>query len=301
MAGSDRAFRSLAHHEPETVVALLRLLAPHVAPPGAVALPEDAAPTRLDVLPPPLEVDSALRLGASVLAHTECQGYGDAGFPTRVFWYHLELAVRNRTRHVKTVALWLLRPPEAQRRSELEQGDIRVKITHVFLPDEPAERLLADPTTACFAAAADPGSRSIEGLCREVARQLKATEASWPRRHVAVVCAATQGRYHAMLEAMASEGLEPVIIEDLVKFGEDMGLQKGLEQGLEQGLERGLERGLAPLLRLFGRRLGRPLDEREQAEVRRRLEALGPDRLGDVVLDLGADELGRWLADPDAT
>ncbi|HEU4537970.1 MAG TPA: hypothetical protein VFS00_27810, partial [Polyangiaceae bacterium] len=113
MAGSDRAFRSLAHHEPDTVVALLRALAPHVVPAGIAVVPDDAAPTRLDVLPPPREVDSALRLGAHALAHTECQGYGDAGFPERVFWYHLELAVRHRTRHVKTVALWLLRPPEA--------------------------------------------------------------------------------------------------------------------------------------------------------------------------------------------
>jgi hypothetical protein len=270
MAGSDRAFRSLAHHEPQTVVVLLRVLAPHVVPPGVSVAIEDVAPTRLDVLPPSQEVDSALRLGASVLAHTECQGYGDKGFPDRIFWYHLDLAVRNRTRHVKTVALWLVRPPEPQRQSELTQGDIRVTVTQVFLPDEPAERLLADPHTACFAAAADPGVRSVEALCREVARQLKASEASWPRRHMAVVCAATQGRYYAMIEAMASEGLEPVVIEDLVKFGEDIGLQKGLERGLEQGLERGLEQGLergleqgleqglAPLLRQFGRRLGRP-------------------------------------------
>jgi hypothetical protein len=47
-----------------------------------------------------------------------------------------------------------------------------------------------------------------------------------------------------MVEAMASAGLEPVIIEDLVKFGEDRGLERGLKRGLEQGREQGLERGL---------------------------------------------------------
>jgi hypothetical protein len=130
--------------------------------------------------------------------------------------------------------------------------------------------------------------------------RLMASGASWPRRHMAVVCAATQGRYDAMLEAMASEGLEPIVIEDLVKFGQDLGLQQGREQGREQGLAQGLEQGLAPLLRQFGRRLGRPLDERERGEIRRRLERLGPERLGDVVLDLNADQLGRWLADLDA-
>ena len=41
-------------------------------------------------------------------------------------------------------------------------------VTHVFLPDEPTERLLSDPHPACFAAAADPGALSVEALCLEV-------------------------------------------------------------------------------------------------------------------------------------
>jgi hypothetical protein len=50
----------------------------------------------------------------------------------------------------------------------------------------------------------------------------------------------------------------------------------------------------------FERRLGRPLRDEERAYLRARTEALGPDRLGDLVLDLSVDELAAWLADPDA-
>ncbi len=46
---------------------------------------------------------------------------------------------------------------------------------------------------------------------------------------------------------------------------------------------------------------GRPLADAERAEVLRRLDTLGPDRIGDVVLDLERDALAAWLADPDAT
>ena len=40
------------------------------------------------------------------------------------------------------------------------------------------------------------------------------------------------------------------------------------------------------LVRLFERRLGRPLAEAERAALAARLERLGPERLGDVVVDL---------------
>ncbi|HEU4535698.1 MAG TPA: hypothetical protein VFS00_16335 [Polyangiaceae bacterium] len=76
--------------------------------------------------------------------------------------------------------------------------------------------------------------------------------------------------------------------------------QRATEAGLKDGLKEGLERAFGVLARQFERRLGRPLDGRERAELRRRFDALGPDRLGDVVLDSGGDELAAWLADPKA-
>jgi hypothetical protein len=78
------------------------------------------------------------------------------------------------------------------------------------------------------------------------------------------------------------------------------GLKRGEQRGVRQGMQQGLQQGLAPLLRQFSRRLDRALSEPERAVVIARLETLGADRLGDVVLDLSAPELARWLADPDA-
>jgi len=58
--------------------------------------------------------------------------------------------------------------------------------------------------------------------------------------------------------------------------------------------------GLGPLEHLFARRLGRTLTPPEQATLLARLRTHGPDRLGDVVLDLSPDELAAWITDPAA-
>lgn len=73
-------------------------------------------------------------------------------------------------------------------------------------------------------------------------------------------------------------------------------------QQMVEALQReAMERGAADTLtHQFERRLKRALREDERARVRKRTESLGPDRLGDVVLDLSVEELAAWLADPDA-
>lgn len=91
-----------------------------------------------------------------------------------------------------------------------------------------------------------------------------------------------------------------VILEDFVKIGEDIGEQRGLQKGLQQGLQQGLNDGLAPLARLFARRLNRPLSEQELQLLVTRLDSLGANRLGDVVLDLDSDALQAWLTNPSA-
>ena len=73
-----------------------------------------------------------------------------------------------------------------------------------------------------------------------------------------------------------------------------------LEALRQEGRGEGLKEGLAPLLRLFQRRLGRALSESERAAVALHLDRVGPDRLGDVVLDLAPAELAAWVADSDA-
>lgn len=69
----------------------------------------------------------------------------------------------------------------------------------------------------------------------------------------------------------------------------------------QRGLTRGREQGLAPLMRQFTRRVGRPLTDAEHDALTTRLDTLGPDRLGDVVLDFAPDALSAWLANPAAT
>ncbi len=77
-------------------------------------------------------------------------------------------------------------------------------------------------------------------------------------------------------------------------------VDKSIQKGVEQGRDEGLRAGLLPLQRLVARRLGRPLTAAESAMLLARVDTVGPDRLGDVVLDLSPEALGAWLADPDA-
>jgi hypothetical protein len=227
MAGSDRAFRALAHAEPEVIVETLRVLCPALVAEGATVTPEDLEPTRLEALAPSREADWVARVGGSGLLHAECQGYGEADFTDRLLRYHLSLVLRAWSRRVHSVALWLKRPPEAQLARVLRHGSVSVEVEHIVLPEVPAERLLASTHTACFAPAAAPGPLTAEALCLRAAELLRAEEAGWYRWHMAVVCAAIQGRYHAMLRAMDQVGVERIVIEDLVAFGKDQGRLEG--------------------------------------------------------------------------
>ncbi len=76
--------------------------------------------------------------------------------------------------------------------------------------------------------------------------------------------------------------------------------RSALRKGMKKGIEKGISLGLAPLERQFARRLGRPLSSTEQTTLLTRLQSVGPERLGDVVLDLDASALAAWLVDPAA-
>ena len=76
--------------------------------------------------------------------------------------------------------------------------------------------------------------------------------------------------------------------------------EEGLKEGLKEGVKKGVKKGLAPLTRLFARRLGRALTEDELRTLTQRLDTHGPDRLGDVVLDLTPEQLATWIDDPHA-
>jgi hypothetical protein len=58
-----------------------------------------------------------------------------------------------------------------------------------------------------------------------------------------------------MVRAMEEQGIEPVIIEDLVKFGEDRGEARGEARGLSQGEALGLRAGLRAVFASRGLKL----------------------------------------------
>jgi len=239
---SDRAFRALVRDAPQVLVSLLdAVVRPRLALEGNIT-PADVDDTHLD-LPPSLDADSVARC-ANVVLHTECQGYRDPSFDDRVFRYHLLLALRYPTLQVETIALWLRSPSSAQRRGVITRGNVTLKLRVVVLSEVPAEQLLSDPRTACFAPCADSMGMSDEELCAKVAHAL-ADRASGRELHMAVVAAAIGKRYHQMIKAMQAAKIDPVVIEDLVEIGVDMGVEKGRAEGIETGRAEGIETGRA--------------------------------------------------------
>jgi hypothetical protein len=234
---SDRAFRALVRDQPDVLLALFDVVVrPRLALAGAVT-PEDVDDTHLD-LPATLDADSIARCGDTVL-HTEFQGYRDSTFDDRVFRYHLLLALRYPAFTIETIALWIQRPSEAQRRGVITRHNVTLRVHVVVLPEIPAEELLADPRTACFAACASTSDMSDEELCMRVATVLR-ERGTGRQFHMAVVAAATCGRYHEMIKAMEAAKIEPVVIEDLVEIGRDMGFDEGMAEGVAQGITQGV-------------------------------------------------------------
>lgn len=294
MAKSDRAFRALARSQPHVVAEMLRVLAPHSLPPGASFALDDLAPTQVDALPQAMDADCIARVGSDEIRHIEFQGYRDTGFSERCVWYHVGTALPYRgKRRVRTIAVWLTRLPKGQTRNVMRHDDISVRVKTIVLPNVPAAKLLANPKTACFAAGANAGSWSDQELCMRVATSLRANNASWPERHLAVVAALMQNRYDAMVAAMEHMQMEPVIIEDLVKYGED----RGFDRGFDRGVDRGAAQERARMLTV---RLGRPLTQNEHDVLARRIATTTTERFYDVMLNATPAALEAWLADRDA-
>ena len=266
MTATDRAFRALARAEPDVVVGLLGALALRDFPADAAVVPEDVDDSRLDPLPPPIDADWVARVGADRVEHVELQGYRDDGFADRVVRYHLTLVLRDPGRRVRTTAVWLL-PCREARRTVIRFGDVAVRIRARVLRAVSAEALLADRRTACFAAGADPGGRTPEELCSLVVEALARGGATWRQRQMALIAATVGGLYTTMARAMEAAGMEPVVIEDFVKFGEDRGLEQGLEQGREQGREQGALEGRRAALIVVLTTRGLAVGDAERARV----------------------------------
>jgi hypothetical protein len=80
---------------------------------------------------------------------------------------------------------------------------------------------------------------------------------------MAVIAALSKGRYEVMTRAMAAAGVEPVIIEDLVFFGEDRGEARGLVKGEAKGLAKGQAKAVLQVAELRGL----SLTEQQRARV----------------------------------
>lgn len=84
-----------------------------------------------------------------------------------------------------------------------------------------------------------------------------------------------------------------VTVDEYLMQVKEAGRKEGLQQGQQQGQQ-------MALLHQFARKLGRPLTSEERSRIVARIDTLGPDRLGDVILDLSPTALDAWLADPES-
>lgn len=72
-------------------------------------------------------------------------------------------------------------------------------------------------------------------------------------------------------------------------------------EATREGIARGRVEGRSEVLgRLFERRLQRALTQGERTLLQTRMNALGDERLSDLVLECDGPALAAWLADPDA-
>ena len=58
-----------------------------------------------------------------------------------------------------------------------------------------------------------------------------------------------------MIDAMEQQDMEPVVVEDLVRYGEHVGYERGVREGIERGVREGVERGAQQALELARRNL----------------------------------------------
>jgi hypothetical protein len=286
MAATDRAFRALGRDEPATLLALVDLLLPDLLPEGMSLRNLTVRDPRLDIPDPSIEADAVfVQEERNQLWHLEGQGYDEEEFLDRVLRYHLGFVLRYWDKEVRTLILWMRPPPPEQRLPLLRKGSLSVAVTHLVLREASARVLVRNDQTACFAPAADDEGRGHEVVCQQTVAVLRESGASLRRWQMAAVAARSHSkeRYHAMVRAMEHAGVRSVIIEDLLKIGEEFGIEKGLQQGIERGIEKGLQQGIErgiekgieegrlaegrrSVLRLLEGR-GLPLSERQRQQI----------------------------------
>jgi hypothetical protein len=124
-------------------------------------------------------------------------------------------------------------------------------------------------------------------LRKALAELKQLPDQAWERRLLPTLVS-----WHLVIEKKSEHSPDE---EDFMTAAKDL-----LKQMEQQWIEKGIEKALAPLVHLFERKLGRSLTGSERRTVAQRLDRVGPDRLGDVVLDLSPEQLATWLTDPEA-
>ncbi len=120
-----------------------------------------------------------------------------------------------------------------------------------------------------------------------------------PDAHERAVVLPQLERLRLTLPGLSSTEEKKMKHDELLRITEKLHLEY-VQSLKDEGFSRGVAKGVAPMVHLFSRRLGRALTDAEHTSIAARLDALGPVRLGDVVLDLDGPALAAWLADPDA-
>lgn len=144
--------------------------------------------------------------------------------------------LRHLDRRVTTCALWLRRPTDAQRAASIVRGSLTLHADVVVLCEVPVERLLSRAETACFALVGDLGALPLDEACDRVVAALAREGSDEHEKILAGMAATLTGRHAALVRAMERANMQPVIIEDLVDYGYDLGLQAVIERGMERAI-----------------------------------------------------------------
>jgi hypothetical protein len=258
-------------------------------------------------------LDRALEVaigGRPGLLHVEWQLKMTAEVPFRVYEYNvlLSLAEADETRPgeeplpIESVVVLLSGrdepwPAEGEYRTsrpESRFSGVRFRIEPVYQSTIAELMARESPLWLIFAPlAVDADERRL----REVIEALRARTSPRELEELGVamaVLADADKRQRGLRDVITSLLPEEVVMQSWI-------YKQGEQKGIEKGREQGLERGIGPLAHLFERRLARALSSAERGVLVRRLDTLGPERLGDLVVDLSPEALAAWLAAPDAS
>jgi hypothetical protein len=131
---------------------------------------------------------------------------------------------------------------------------------------------------------------------RAVAELLRLPKDAWEHRLLAILI---QWRHEITLEGVRSDDDEDFM--QTTRFSLEAYEQQLRDEGISQGISRGISQGISQgslkvTARQIERRLGRTLTTAERDHLAARIATEGPERVGDLVLDLSPEALAAWVA-----